>query len=112
MIIMYYIDKLRIIKHIIIIQSVIHSPTGLFKESVNIIKELRASETLKQKIYALLIVLAGKVVDPAQLESAWEEVKLMGNKILEYAEERCLKLGEERGLKRGENLKAEEVTKK
>jgi len=44
------------------------------------------------------------VVDEEQLELFWEEVRNMGNVILEYAEKR----GEERGEKRGEERRAEE----
>ena len=36
----------------------------------------------------------------------------MGNRILEYAEERGIKIGEKRGEERGIRLKAEDVAKK
>ena len=78
------------------------SPTELFKESTAIIKDLNIEDERRMKLFALSVVLAGKVVDKAQLELFWEEVKLMNNVILEYAEERGIKLGEERGMKLGE----------
>jgi hypothetical protein len=78
------------------------NPTELFRESTKLIRELRAEDHLKQKILALAFVLAGKVVEPAQLEAFWEEVRSMGNKILEFAEAYGIRIGEARGEERGE----------
>ena len=64
-----------------------YTPTELFKESVVLIKNMRIEDNLKYKIYALSIVLAGKVVDKAQIQIVFEEVKRMRNVIIEYAEE-------------------------
>ncbi len=69
---------------------------------------MRMEDNRKTKILALLIVLAGKVVDKAQLNEFWEEVRRMGNQILEFAEE----YGEKRGLKIGEERKGEEAAQK
>ena len=73
------------------------SPTQLFTESSKLIKRLNVNDEERMKLYALSIVLAGKVVEKDQLDKLWEEIKLMRNAILEYAEERGIKLGEERG---------------
>ena len=86
-----------------------YSPTELFRESATIIKGLPTDEEMRLKLFSLLVVLSGKVVDKKELEKFWEEVKVMGNAILEYAEER----GEERGIRlgeeRGKEHKAEEA---
>ena len=72
------------------------SPTELFKESTKLIRDLQVDDNQKQKIYALSIVLASKVVEQNQLDKALKEVILMGNIIIETAE----KMGEKRGEKR------------
>ena len=48
-------------------RSIKFSPTELFKESASIIKSLQIDDNHKRKIYALSIVLAGKIVDKATL---------------------------------------------
>jgi hypothetical protein len=78
------------------------TPTGLFKESQALIKKLQANDRLKQKICALSILLAGKIVAPSELEAAWKEVKLMGNTILEFAETQGRIAGELQGRIAGE----------
>jgi predicted transposase/invertase (TIGR01784 family) len=70
-----------------------YTPTELFKESIALIKRLQIEESRRHKIFALLLVLAGKVVDKSQLEETWEELRLMGNAILEYAEARGMAAG-------------------
>jgi hypothetical protein len=86
-------------------KSIYYTPTELFVESAKLIAKIQAVDTLKQKIGALLIALSNKIVDEAILEKYLEEVKQMGNVILDLfervGEERGLKLGEERGLKLG-----------
>jgi len=64
------------------------TPTGLFAESVNLIKSMQADDNHKRKVLTLLATLCGKVVDRTQLVSAVEEVLKMGNVIFEYLEER------------------------
>ena len=81
-----------------------YSPTELFKESSAIISGLPVDGNKKLKLFSLLVTLVGKVVNKKELDRFWEEVKIMGNAILEYAEERGIQLGEERGIER----KAEE----
>ena len=81
-----------------------YSPTELFRESTVLIKDLKVEDERKYKLFALSVVLAGKVVDEEQLELFWEEVKNMGNVILEYAEKRGMKIGEERGIELGKEI--------
>jgi hypothetical protein len=77
------------------------TPTGLFKESLALTKQLQTDDRLKQKICALSILLAGKVVGPSDLEEGWKEVKLMGNKILEFAVSQGRKAGRLEGVVEG-----------
>jgi predicted transposase YdaD len=87
-----------------------YTPTELFVESAKLISKMQETDKHKQKIGALLIVLSNKVVDETVLEKYVEEVRRMGNVILDFFEkigveeglERGLALGEERGLKLGE----------
>jgi len=76
------------------------TPTELFTESVEIIKNMQADDNHKRKVLTLLATLCGKVVDRAQLVAAIEEVMKMGNVIFEYLEER------------GEKRKQVEIAKK
>ena len=76
-------------------RSIKYSPTEIFKESTSLIKYLQVDSDRKQKIYALSIVLANKVVDKDQLDAALEEVLKMGNIILETVEEYGRKKGKE-----------------
>ena len=96
------INELEVV-YLPLFRSVKLSSTELFKESVSIIKSLQIDDNRKRKIYALSIVLAGKIVDKATLAVVEEEVKKMGNVIIEYFEE----LGEKRGAERRE----EEIAK-
>ncbi|MDR2855354.1 MAG: hypothetical protein LBV40_04275 [Methanomicrobiales archaeon] len=77
------------------------NPTELFMESTAIIKHLHIDDERRMKLFALSILLAGKVVDKTQLDLLWEEVKLMNNVLLEYAEERGIKRGREEGMAKG-----------
>jgi hypothetical protein len=74
------------------------TPTGLFKASQALIQELPTDDRLKQKICALSILLAGKIVAPPELAAAWKEVKRMGNIILEFAEAQGFKDGMTEGV--------------
>jgi hypothetical protein len=76
--------------------------TELFQESARLIQALRAEDAVKHKLSALLIALAGKVVDAEALLEFWEEVRKMGNKIIEIAEAYGMQIGEERGIAIGE----------
>jgi len=84
------------------------NPTELFTESIKLIKNLHIDEDNRKKLYALSIILAGKVVDATALESAKEEVLKMGNVIIEVFE----KHGEERGIKIGAEQREEEIARK
>ena len=72
------------------------TPTELFLESAGLVQAMQADDDHKRKVLALLVTLAGKVVDRNQLDLLVEEVVKMGNVIIEYFEER----GETRGLRR------------
>ena len=74
------------------------SATALFKESFELIKSMQVEKQMKKKLFALSMTLVRRIVDPAELEAFWEEVRRMGNVIIEFAES----YGEKRGIKIGE----------
>jgi predicted transposase/invertase (TIGR01784 family) len=69
---------------------------------------MQADDGHKRKMLALLITLSGKIVEKAELLKVMEEVKKMGNVIIEFFEE----LGEKRGIDLGREQKSEETAKK
>jgi hypothetical protein len=69
-----------------------YSPTELFRESAALVKALQVEDNRRIKVAALLYALAGKVVETTELDKFWEEVKVMGNKIIEYAENYGMKM--------------------
>jgi len=76
--------------------------TGLFLESTKLIRIMKAEEHLRQKVFALAFLIAGKVVDSDVLDKIYDEVRVMstGNVILDVAEARGKKyLQEEIALK-------------
>ena len=76
--------------------------TGLFMESTKLIRIMRVEEHLRQKVFALAFLIAGKVVDSDVLDKIYDEVRVMstGNVILDVAEARGKKyLQEEIALK-------------
>lgn len=75
------------------------SPTELFVESAELVKAIQAEDKHKLKVLTLLATLCGKVVDPAQLTATIEEVRMKGNKIFEYLEERAAERREEEILR-------------
>ena len=89
------INELELV-YLPLFQSTKLSPTEIFKESSRLIRNLKVEDEHKRKIYALSILLAGKVVDESAIEAVLEEVKMTGNIILDVAEKR----GEKRGEKR------------
>jgi hypothetical protein len=109
------INELEII-YLPLFKSIRYNPTELFNESSKLISEMKADDKFKQKIAALLIALAGKVVDKTMLDKYAEEVKHMGNAVLEYFEEigevRGKKLGVELGEERGKKIKEAETAAK
>ena len=80
------------------------SPTELFLESAEIVKVMQASEERKHKVLSLLITLSGKIVDHDKILELIEEVRKMGNVIIEVFEE----IGRESGRK----LEKEAMAKK
>jgi len=81
--------------------------TGLFKESAKLIHEMKSELHIKQKVFALALLIAGKVVDQDVLDKIYDEVKIMGtgNVILDYAEGR----GEQRGIERNKEETARKM---
>ena len=62
------------------------NPNELFKEGAKLIKKMQVDDDRKMKMYALSIVLASKVVDKVTIQAVLEEVKKLGNVILEVSE--------------------------
>ena len=71
------------------------TPTELFLKSADVIKAMQADDNRKRKILALLITLAGKIVDRARLAALAKEVTTMGNVFIEYFEERGVERNKE-----------------
>lgn len=72
-----------------------YTATELFKETTALINEMKVEDNLKRKIAALSIVLASKVVEKTVLEKYIEELRRMGNVIIEVFEEYGKKMGRE-----------------
>ena len=70
------------------------NPGGLFTEAVAITKMLDVAPEVKKKIAALLVAASDKIVTKEVLREGLEELRKMGLKILEVAEE----VGMEKGL--------------
>ena len=100
------INELKLV-YLPLFHSVNLNPNDLFKESAKLIKELQIDDEQKRKIYALSVVLASKVVDKSTIEAVLEEVKKMGNVILEIAES----MGEKRGIVIGAERREEEIAR-
>ena len=79
------INELKLV-YLPLFRSVKFNPNELFKESAKLTKELQVDDEQKRKIYALSVVLASKVVDKSTIKAVLEEVKKMGNVILEVSE--------------------------
>ena len=94
------VNELEIV-YLPLFQSAKYNPTEIFKESTRLIGKMQVEDEHKRKIYALSILLAGKVVDVSALEAVLEEIKVMGNIIIDVAEKR--------GEIRGENRVKEET---
>jgi hypothetical protein len=80
------------------------TPTDLFMESAGLIKAMQTDDNRKRKMLALLITLSGKIVERQIILDMAEEVRNMGNVIIEVFEE----IGEKRGAERRE----EEIARK
>ena len=93
------INELELV-YLPLFNSIKFSPTELFLESTGLIKNLQTDDDSKRKLYALSAVLASKVVDRATIEELFEEVKMMGNVILEVAEEFGAKRQQEETVKK------------
>ena len=106
------INELKLV-YLPLFHSVRLNPTELFKESAKLIMDLQADDNQKRKIYALSTILAGKVVDKTAIEAVLEEVKKMGNVIIEVAEA----IGEKRKMEEtakkmlADNLKLSDIIK-
>jgi hypothetical protein len=85
------VNELELV-YLLLFSSSKFSPTELFLKSNELVRAMQADDTHKRKILALLVTLAGKVVEWSKLEKIIEEAKKMGNLIIEYCEE----IGEKR----------------
>jgi len=81
------------------------TPTKLFIESAELIKSTQLEDNLKQKMLTLLITLSGKIVDRVELLALAEEVRRMGNVVIEVFEE----LGEKKGVERQQEESARKM---
>jgi ABC-type cobalt transport system substrate-binding protein len=97
------INELELV-YLPLFKSIEFTPTELFLRSAELIKAMQANDEHKRKTLALLITLSGKIVEQTQLDKIAEEVKKMGNVIIEYFEEL--------GVKRGREQQKEEAAQK
>ena len=65
-----------------------HNPTEMFGEALKVAKVLNVDYAQREKIVALLITVSNKLVDKNILSLAWEEMRMMGLKVLEVAVEK------------------------
>ena len=98
------INELKLV-YLPLFYSIKFSPTELYKESTKLIRDLQVDDERRRKIFALSTVLAGKVVDRTAIAEILEEVKMMGNIILEVAES----VGEKRGIERQQEESARKM---
>ncbi|WP_048067216.1 DUF4351 domain-containing protein [Methanospirillum hungatei] len=70
----------------------------LLLETIKLEKEIR-DENLKNKVIALTMVMANRLVEAELLEKIWEEVKML--KILKYAEDKGKEQGIQIGIEKG-----------
>jgi flagellar biosynthesis/type III secretory pathway protein FliH len=74
----------------------------LLLETIRLEKKIK-DENIKNKVIALTMVMANRLVEAELLEKIWEEVKML--KILKYAEdkgkEQGFQIGIEQGIKQG-----------
>ena len=89
------INELELV-YLPLFNSVKFSPTELFLESTGLIRSLQINDDSKRKLYALSVVLVGKIVDESAIKAIMEEVNMEGNVIIKVAEE----IGEKRGAQR------------
>ena len=73
--------------------------TGLLKNGLEIVRELKIEESLKQKMSALMLVLCNKIIEKEKLEEIWRELKML--KVIEFAEEKGIEQGIEQGIEKG-----------
>jgi hypothetical protein len=102
------VNELELI-YLPLFKSIKYSPTELFKESTALLNEMKAEDNLKRKIAALSVVLASKVVNRTVLEKYIEELKRMGNVIIEVFEEYGERIGLAKGLAKGREEAREEL---
>ena len=101
------INELKLV-YLPLFRSIKLSPTELFRESARLIKDIKLEDEHRQKIYALSIVLGGKIVDEAAIRAVKEEIMYEDNVIIKIFEE----VGEKRGLAIGITKQQEETAKK
>ncbi len=78
------------------------STIELLKDSLRLASTMDSKTASNEKIAALMLVLADKMVSKEQILSLWEEFKDMRKlKILEVAEEKGMEKGMEEGIEKG-----------
>jgi hypothetical protein len=71
----------------------------LLKEAIELEKQLNIDNMTKEKIVAMTLVAADKMVERDQLKNIWEEIKML--KIIDFAREKGIEEGMERGMEKG-----------
>ena len=91
-------------------------PIELLKAGKDLLLKSKTDSISKQKIMALMLLVSNKFVEKAELESIWEEFKMVAElKIVQIAEEKGMekgmKKGMEKGMEKGEEQGIEKVIK-
>ncbi|GHU60620.1 hypothetical protein AGMMS49975_29700 [Clostridia bacterium] len=88
------INELELI-YLPLFKSNIYSPTELLREGLTLLKLARYDDIMLQKIAALMLLNANKIVVGEELDKIWDEVCNMKLKIVEYAENKGIEKGYE-----------------
>jgi uncharacterized protein YuzE len=71
----------------------------LLKEAIELEKQLNVDINIKEKIVAMTLVAADKMVEREQLKNIWEEIKML--KVIDFAREKGIEEGMEKGIEEG-----------
>jgi hypothetical protein len=82
----------------------------LLKEAIELEKQLNVDINIKEKIIAMTLVAADKMVEREQLKNIWEEIKML--KVIEFAREKGIEEGMEKGIEEGMEKGMEEGMEK
>ncbi|MDR1532722.1 MAG: hypothetical protein LBS62_11185 [Clostridiales bacterium] len=76
--------------------------TELLMESAALVRQLDIPDVMADKILAMMLVLANKLVDKNSLDNIWKEFSRMYKlKVLEVAEEQGMRKGVRKGVRKG-----------